>query len=218
MKEKGILLDVGSKLRAMRQQRGLSIRDLANACDLSANTISLIERGQMAPSIVTLQKLAMALEVKISFFFEEPADKGVSFVKANQRDQVRSDGILMENLGTGLADQTMELIFLQLDVKAKSGTKRASHSGHEFIFCLEGEIDCEVNGRRYLLQKGDSILFEAQLSHRWHNAGNSEAAAIYVLQTTEDRTESLNHHLATTKSRQAIQKRGERPARVRAGN
>ncbi len=49
----------------------------------------------MAPSIVTLQKLAMALEVKISFFFEEPADKGVCFVKANQRNQARGAGILM---------------------------------------------------------------------------------------------------------------------------
>ncbi len=198
MKEKGILLNVGSKLRAMRQQRKLSIRDLAQACDLSANTISLIERGQMAPSVVTLHKLALALKVKISFFFEEPANKGVCFVKANQRERIKGSGILMENLGTGLADQGMEPLFLQLDPKAKSGIKKVSHPGHEFIFCLEGEIECEVDGRHYLLQKGDSILFEGQLSHRWYNPGSSVCTALFILQAMEDRTESLNHHLPTS--------------------
>ena len=64
--------NVRSRVRALRQQRGLSLRALAELCNLSANAINLIERGKTLPSVSTLQQLASTLNVHITSFFEDP--------------------------------------------------------------------------------------------------------------------------------------------------
>jgi len=62
--------DVGSQVRALRMERGLSMRGLAELCELSPNAISLIERGATSPSVSTLHRLATALRIPITAFFE----------------------------------------------------------------------------------------------------------------------------------------------------
>ena len=66
---------VGFHLRELRQQRGLSLRALGELSELSANAISLIERGATSPSVSTLHRLATALGVHISYFFTEPIEE-----------------------------------------------------------------------------------------------------------------------------------------------
>jgi len=193
--EEDLLPDVGAKVRTLRQRRGLSLRELAERSTLSVNTISLLERGLMAPSIVTLQKLAMALGVKITFFFEEPEAREVIFTKASQRPRAWGTGVLMENLGSGLANQSVELLFIQLEAEARSGEQPVAHTGHEFVLCLAGKIEYEIGGRHYRLEEGDSLLFEARLPHRWHNPSDDLATAILVFQAAEGREESVQRHL-----------------------
>jgi len=193
--EEDLLPDVGAKVRTLRQRRGLSLRELAERSTLSVNTISLVERGLMAPSVVTLQKLATALGVKITFFFEEPEAQEVIFTKASQRPRAWGAGVLMENLGSGLANQSVELLFIQLEAKARSGEQPVAHTGHEFILCLAGKIEYEIGGRHYRLEEGDSLLFEARLPHQWRNPSDSLATAILVFQATEGREESVQRHL-----------------------
>ena len=66
-------IDVGLRLRVLREERGVSMRALARRSGLSANALSMIERGLASPSVSTLNKLAMALEVPImAFFHSEP--------------------------------------------------------------------------------------------------------------------------------------------------
>jgi transcriptional regulator with XRE-family HTH domain len=67
-------VDVGQRLRSLRDERQISMRALARRSGLSANALSMIERGLTSPSVSTLNKLAMALEVLITAFFRnEPA-------------------------------------------------------------------------------------------------------------------------------------------------
>ena len=43
-------IDVGKRLRALREERGISMRALARRSGLSANALSMIERGLTSPS------------------------------------------------------------------------------------------------------------------------------------------------------------------------
>ena len=63
-------LSLGARLRGLRKERALSQRELADLAELSPNAISLIERDEISPSVATLQRLAAALGVKMSYFFE----------------------------------------------------------------------------------------------------------------------------------------------------
>jgi transcriptional regulator with XRE-family HTH domain len=188
--------DVGLHLRALRQERGLSLRALAQLCDLSANTISLIERGASSPSVSTLQRLATALGVHISYFFTEPHDKSrVLLTRADERARSGSASVELESLGYGLAEQACDPFVVTLKPGAGSGRKVMVHPGHELVHCLQGELDYEVDGEHYLLKPGDSLLFDAMLPHRWKNPGDSPARFILIMQLKEDRHESVDQHL-----------------------
>jgi quercetin dioxygenase-like cupin family protein len=69
------------------------------------------------------------------------------------------------------------------------------HTGHELVFCLQGELDYEIAGEHYLLKPGDALLFHANLPHRWHNPDNESAEFLLIMQLIEDRHEHVDQHL-----------------------
>ncbi len=178
---------VGERLRAVRNERGLTMRDLADASGLSVNTIGLIERGQTSPTVATLHKLATALGVPLGFWLEETSPQQVVFLKGERRPQARSVGVMIESLGSGLADQAMEPLLLTLGPGANSGPDPIVHLGHEFVFCIEGRVEYQIDKQTYLLEAEDSLLFEARLPHRWRNAHSRPSKVLLILQEAGER-------------------------------
>ncbi len=187
--------DIGTQLRALRRKRGLSLRGLAELCDLSPTTISLIERGDSSPSVSTLHRLATALGVPITAFFQEAEGRvEVVVTRAGKRPRVGTGDIEMESLGSGLTDQAMELFAVSLPPDSSSGTGAIVHSGHEMVYCLRGEVEYQIAGKSYVLAEGDSLLFEARLPHCWRNQGQEPAMFLLVFQS-DFAQESVEHHL-----------------------
>jgi quercetin dioxygenase-like cupin family protein len=60
------------------------------------------------------------------------------------------------------------------------------HTGHEFILCLQGSLEYEVEGRRFTLDTGDSLLFAARLRHTWRNPGPDPTQALILLAGFEE--------------------------------
>jgi len=180
MCEQGIP-DVGAHVRAWRQKRGLSLRTLAELCDLSPNTISLIERGETSPSVSTLHRLATALRVQITTLFEEHAQPvEVVLTRVGERRCSGNAHVLLESLGTGLEGQRLEPFVVTMKPGADSGQPVMVHGGQEMVYCLQGEVEYEVAGESYRLAAGDTLLFEARLSHRWRNSGADSATFLLV--------------------------------------
>ena len=93
-------VDVGTRLRQLREERSMSMRSLATASGLSANALSMIERGKTSPSVSTLYKLADAMGVPITTFFGEQSSKQqVIFISAQQRPRVAFSRGVWEGLG-----------------------------------------------------------------------------------------------------------------------
>ena len=173
---------MGERLRAARLARGWSVRDLAEAGSIALNTISLIERGKISPTVATLHKLANALGVSLAFFVEEPSGRPVIFLKRDERRQARGVRVLLENLGSGLPGQTIEPLLLTLEPGADSGPEPIVHGGHELVFCLQGRIEYRVGEDIYCMEREDSLFFEARLPHGWRNSGDELARVLLVVQ------------------------------------
>ena len=173
---------VGERVRAIRLERGLTARELAEASGLALNTISLIERGKISPTVATLHKLATALGVSLASFVEDSGANNVIFLKGGQRRSTRSGQVIMENLGSGLANQAMQAFLLTLEPHADSGQDPIVHLGHELVFCLEGCIEYRVEDKIFRLEPEDSLLFEAQLPHRWWNPTEMVSRALLIIQ------------------------------------
>jgi transcriptional regulator with XRE-family HTH domain len=185
---------LGTRLRDLRKERILTQKELASKAGISVNAVSLIERNEISPSVATLQTLAEALNVEMSYFFDEPVQANIVHLKQKQRPFLTGDGVTIQSVGQRLPAQQIEPFLLILEPWAKSGKDNVIHSGHEFLYCLEGTVEYEVNNQIYLLEKGDILLFEASQPHRWRNPTDQEVELLLILETTDEETEPVRGH------------------------
>jgi transcriptional regulator with XRE-family HTH domain len=190
-------VNVGDRLAALRQERNLSLRALARASGLSANALSMIERGRTSPSVSTLYLLAEALQVPVTAFFRMEAKReNIVYCKADQRTHVPFNRGLWEGLGGDQFTGRVEPFMLSLEAGASSGPYGMLHSGHEFVLCLRGQLEYLVEGKHFILDPGDSLLFSAQMRHRWRNPGSVVTNALILLCNFDENEMPGEYHRA----------------------
>lgn len=191
----GDRIDVGRCLRGLRIERELSIRSLANQSGLNVNTLSLIENGRTSPSVSTLQQLASALDVPITAFFETDLPRNnISYQKAGQRSRAAFAHGTLEDLGAGLTLRGGQPFLVTMHPKASSGPIPIVHTGHEFVFCLDGRMAYTIEDRFYSLEPGDSLLFEAHLPHCWQNIGETPSRSLLVMCPSDESDNPTERH------------------------
>lgn len=167
--------NVGDKIRYLRKSSGLTLKQLARGCDLSANTISLVERSEVAPNIDTLCKIANALGVSPSSLFLEVCKPRVVLQRASQ-----------ENLEADISEQTLR-IFASTATTAECMQKvspsepKSLLTRRHSVLCICGQVELELDGQNYCLYPGDSLAFNSDAFHRWRNSGDSTGIAVLVL-------------------------------------
>jgi transcriptional regulator with XRE-family HTH domain len=172
---------LGARLRHLRKERDLSQRELADLASLSPNAISLIERGEISPSVATLQRLAGALSVRMSYFFDSHDEMRVVYSRAERRPEIASKDVRIEGLGAKLSGQEMEPFVVTLAPGADTCNTPVVHTGHEFVCCLAGRLEYVVAGTAYPLEVGEYLMFEANLPHCWRNTVKRESRFLLVL-------------------------------------
>ena len=188
-------VNVGRRLRELRAERNLSIRALAELSSLNVNTLSMIENGKTSPSVSTLQQAATALKVPITAFFEtKTPPQTIIYQKAGERQAATFAHGSLANLGTGMSRPGLEPFVVTLEPQADSGSTPIVHTGLEFVFCLEGRIGYEVDGKAFILEPGDSLLFEAHLPHRWRNDGEFPSRSLLLLCSADERDHPDERH------------------------
>ncbi len=195
--KEALTVDVGQRLRQLREERGISMRALARNSNLSANALSMIERGLTSPSVSTLNKLAAALQVPIvAFFKHEVVKEKVVFRKAAERTRIPFERGMLEGLGGESFAGRVEAFQIRLENGANSGPNQLLHSGSELVYCLQGRLAYEVDHHTFLLEPGDSLLFSPQTLHRWHNPGPDVVNAIVVISSFDQDESPSEYHLA----------------------
>lgn len=192
-------IDVGSRLRELRTERNMSMRGLGRVSGLSTNALSMIERGKTSPSVSTLYKIATALNVPVTAFFRmEPPRQEIVFRKASERTRIPIPRGQWEGLGGEIFVGGVEPLMLTLEAGANSGRFGMIHSGHEFVMCLEGKLEYEVEEQRFMLEAGDSLIFAAQLQHRWRNPGKVPTKAVIVLSGYDSGERPSEFHISSS--------------------
>ncbi len=186
---------VGQLLRQLREERGISIRELGRISGLSANALSMIERGLSSPSVSTLYRLTDALNIPITALFrQDPAQDPIVFRSVTTRSRIPFPLGVWEGLGGEAFTGRMQPFMLTLESGAESGKEIIVHTGHEFVMCLHGKLEYEVEGKLFMLEAGDSLLFAARLAHRWRNPGSTVTNAIIVLSGFENYEQPGSFH------------------------
>jgi transcriptional regulator with XRE-family HTH domain len=186
---------VGRRVRRLREQKGLSLRALAERCGLSINAISRIERDESSPTVSSLHRLATALRVPITAFFDSRGPQATVMVRRDRRLSTHGRGVTMESLGSGLPDQQIEPFLMTLGPGVVGAAEPITHAGEELVYCLEGELEYQVGGGWHRLEAGDSLLFQAEQPHLCRNIGDHPAVILLILQAVTDSALSRRRHL-----------------------
>jgi transcriptional regulator with XRE-family HTH domain len=185
-----IVSSLGSKISHLRKQKDLSLHQLAERAGVSVTTIHKLERSEMTPGITVLMKVADALGEKVGFFLGEESNgfeleyiQGAEYTPKGGGKKFRntSGNTQVDYLAFRLKEGKLLVLLSFLKAGTKSGPKPQSHPGEEFVFCLTGEIQYEIDGKTYLLKKGDSLHFYAHLPHRREVIGNKGTINLWII-------------------------------------
>jgi transcriptional regulator with XRE-family HTH domain len=185
-------VQLGEKLRNLRQEAGQTLQALALDVGVSQSMLSQVERGLTSPSITTLRRLAAALNVPVAAFFvndgapttatDDAHDGQRIIVRRQDRKGLRvpRSNVVYELLTPDL-NRKVEFLWIEYTPGSVTHPEPMSHPGEENALCLEGSVVVTVEGSEFVLNEGDSISFDSGRPHQVENRGNTRAVLVSAI-------------------------------------
>jgi transcriptional regulator with XRE-family HTH domain len=174
-------LDLGRKVRELRESRGLSLKALAEKAQVSESFVSQVERGVANPSVASLRRLAQALDASVGALFQGP-ETASRVVRRSERGRLVHPSRRWEDfLITPRDARRLQVILSLIEPGEGSGDEPYAHdSDEECVVVLKGNLEFRVGNEEYLLEEGDSLLFESRIPHWNRNPGPSKAEVLWI--------------------------------------
>lgn len=177
---------LGSKIRTLRQNKGLTLTELARDTQTTAGYLSQLERDMVDPSLSTLRKIAKALDTPL-FTLLDDQDKESELICAHKRQRLSfsDSNIIYElltphNLGND-SNSGLLMLTYRLAPTCWSSAERVSHVADECIYVQQGTLEVLVGDTVYTLHQGESIYIRENAPHNIYNPGPQEAVGISAM-------------------------------------
>ena len=183
---------VGSKIKALRETKNLTVEEIAERSNLSVEQVTSIENDEHLPSLGPLIKIARALGVRLGTFLDDNDELGPVVCRAEERE--RNSSISFSNGATDarkhmeyhpLAQQKagrhMEPFVIDINPEENPNFKLSDHEGEEFLFVMQGEVEIVYGKDTYTLKEGDSIFYDSIVKHHVHGAPGKSAKILAVV-------------------------------------
>jgi transcriptional regulator with XRE-family HTH domain len=180
------MIEVGQRVRALREGMGLSLRDLAERSSVSAPMLSQVERGETSPTLAVASKIAAGLELSLSQLLRLDEGEAVSVVRSGERRRGGgARGHSYEVVTPPLPGQRAEVSVHVLRPGAATGgpgdPPMHEPGARETAVVTGGRLRLVCDGVVYDLADGDAITFDADLPHHFENPDGVEARFFAVV-------------------------------------
>ena len=179
-------IDVGARLKQVRETHGLSQRQLAQRAGVTNGTISLIEQNRCSPSVSSLRKVLQGIPMSLAEFFssDDLPPREQIFFKSG--DLVELTGVLVKNkVGSisfrqvgDLRGRNLQILHERYAPGADTGRTMLQHESEEGGIVVKGQIELTVGDRKEILGPGDAYLFDSRIPHRFRNLSDEECQLI----------------------------------------
>lgn len=178
---------IGSRIKSFREERGLSLEDMADRSGLDKALIEAIEAGKAAPAVGPLVKIARVLGCRLGTLLDDVQSKDPHIVRRKEREEEFSlqlaagEGRTQTyySLGKGKSDRHMEPMYIEL--APENNEELSSHEGEEFIVVVSGKVQLVYGKQVYELEAGDSMYYNSIVPHHVGCAGDDKAAIFAVI-------------------------------------
>ena len=171
-------VEIGKKIRALRQKNNLTQSELADRCELSKGFISLVESDLTSPSLSTLEDILTTLGSSFHDFFSDEEEMPV-FRKEDVFVKETDHGVKIDWLIPNAQKKQMEPIMITLQSGASSELD-LPHEGEEFGYVLAGAVDLILGETSYHVREGDSFSYKTSKQHYLINNGKTQAVVLWI--------------------------------------
>ena len=176
-----IQVALGERLRAIRQLRRKTLKEVASAAGISESFLSQLERGRTNATIATLQRLSTALGIEVSDLFTTNAARP-RVLRRDAREFIAWGRLGRKALLTPKPFQSLEVVVARFDPGGSTGDEPYTHGeSEELLIVIEGEVHVQLGADVYTVSAGDSVHYESSTPHRVANHGDEPAEVLFVI-------------------------------------
>ncbi len=180
---------IGEKIKSLRIEKGLSLKEVAQQTDLPESFIADIEAHKASPPLGNIVSLAKVFQVPVGDIFGDSADSPFCIVRSDSRKSVarfsstgsNSGSYSYESLGHQKKNRQMEPFLVTLTPAKDAQIEPNQHIGEEIIFVLEGQVEVTLGDHTDILNPGDSIYYDSNLPHIVSCHGDEPATIFAVI-------------------------------------
>ena len=183
---------VGEKIKSLRENRNISMEELAQRSGLAVEQVERIENNIDLPSLAPLIKIARVLGVRLGTFLDDQDETGPAVCRrAESGDTISFSNNAIQSrrhmeyhsLAKSKADRHMDPFIIDVDATEDQDFVLSSHEGEEFIYVLRGRMEISYGKNTYLLEEGDSIYYDSIVPHHVHGYQGEAAQILAVVYT-----------------------------------
>lgn len=183
-------LRIGLKVRRLRQERRMTLQDLADATGLSKPLLSQIENDQVIPPLATLLRISKAFKVGLQLFFQEEGhnEKCILTRAGDSRRMYRRPAedeppqpYAYHSLAFGKKQRNMEPFLVEFEPRSNHDGLQVCHEGEEFLFLLEGTLELHYGDQVMTMAPGDSVYYDSSEPHGYVVRGDGPTRAVAVI-------------------------------------
>ena len=172
----------GRRIKKIRSEKQMTLRDVARRAGVSATLISDIERGKTSPTIKSLSKISRALDESIVLFIEDSLATELCVTTPKERATVVSDRgeLVMTSMSAGISSSHLAIVEATYQPHSKSPAPLVHH-GEKCGLVLKGELEVELKGQVHRVSAGSSIHFKADHPHTISNPLDEPTRVLWVV-------------------------------------
>ncbi len=171
-------MDLGKKIRDLRNSYNLSQEELANRVDLTKGYISQLENNLTSPSLASLSEILTVLGTSLKEFFSDESDEKIVYKKEDYITK-HEDGYSLTWLVNNAQKNEMEPIIVSIEPHCKTSEDNP-HEGEEFGYVLDGEVVVCYDNRKIRLKKGETFYFTTNKVHYLYNPKDKVSKVIWI--------------------------------------
>ncbi|TCO74823.1 helix-turn-helix domain-containing protein [Marinisporobacter balticus] len=175
--------DIGKKIKELRTNKNLTLKDLSEKTNLSIGYLSQLERGLTTIAIDSLENIAKVLDTDIACFFREHKNSKKAVLRNHEKEvfEIINSQFIYYHLtndveSKNLLPRLIEILPSMMEEKIIT----YQHEGEEFIYVLEGILTMIIDNEQYALYPGDSAHIDSNRVHNWANYTNKKVKLLTV--------------------------------------
>ncbi|MFB9758914.1 helix-turn-helix domain-containing protein [Ectobacillus funiculus] len=177
-------MEIGSKIRAIRKRKKITIAQMCEGTGLSKGFISNVENNNTSPSINTLQTISNFLEVPLPYLLLEKKQH-MRVIKKTERTHSTFNNLKIEHLSS---KGGLKMMLVEFPPGASMGEANA-HEGEECHLVLEGRVIAEQGEDSMIIEEGDSFSWNASVPHFVKNIGEGKAVLLISVYSDTELTD-----------------------------